>query len=82
MISEWRVVSAYQIIMVNKLGVYLACIYIPSSPLLTPLLSLSMILFVSQCLADFALGCNCGSQENAPALHNLVSRATVVIQLQ
>lgn len=84
-ISEWRVVSAYQIIMVNKLWVYLAWIYIshiPSSPPLPPSLSLSVILFVSQCLANFALGCNFASQENAPLLHNLVSRATVVIQLQ
>lgn len=82
--SESVIVSAYQIIMVNKLWVYLACIYIspPSSPPLPPLRSLSMILFVSQCLANFALGCNFGSQENAPLLHNLVSRATVVIQLQ
>lgn len=79
-ISEWRIVSAYQVIMVNKPWVYLACIYI-SPPTSLPL-SLSMILFVSQCLANFALGCNFGSQENAPLLHNLVSRATVVIQLQ
>lgn len=54
----------------------------PPHPRLLPLLSLSQILFVSQCLANFALGCNFGSQENAPGLHNLVSRATVVIQLQ
>lgn len=66
--------------MVNKLWVYLACIYI-SPPTSLPL-SLSMILFVSQCLSNFALGCNFGSQENAPLLHNLVSRATVVIHLQ
>lgn len=38
--------------------------------------------FVSQCLANFALGCNLVSQENAPVLHNLVSRATIVVQLQ
>lgn len=45
-ISKWRIVSAYQIIMVNKLWVYLACIYITSS--LPPLLfTHSMILSLS-----------------------------------
>lgn len=78
-IFKWSRVSAYQIIMGNKLWEYSACIYI--SPLLTRI-SLSLILFVSQCLANFALGCNFGSQENAPRLHNLASRATVVIQRQ
>ncbi len=83
-VSELRTVSAYQIIMVNKLWAYLDHIYIssPSSSTLLALLSLFMILFVSQCLANFALGCNFGSQENSPLLHNLVSRATVVLQLQ
>lgn len=84
-ISERSVVGAYRIITAYKLWEYSACIYIsaPSSPpRLLPLLSLSLILFVSQCLANFALGCNFGSQENAPRLHNPVSRATVVIQLQ
>lgn len=75
MISEHWIDDTYWIIMVNKLWVYLACIYIssptPTSPL-SAALSLSMILFVSQRLANFALGCNFGSQENAPRLHNLV----------
>lgn len=31
-ISEWRIVGAYQIIMVNKQRIFLACIYISTSP--------------------------------------------------
>lgn len=50
----------------------------PTPPL--PLLSLPLILFVFQCSANFALGCNFDSWENSPRLHNLVSRATVVLQ--
>lgn len=49
---------------------------------LTPSSFHSLYDFVSQCLANFALGCNLVSQENAPVLHNLVSRATIVVQLQ
>lgn len=81
-ISVWGLVTAYLIIMVNNLRVYLAWIYILFLPLFLSVLPLSMILFVSQCLANFALGCNLGTQENAPRLHNLVSGARVVIQLQ
>lgn len=62
-----------QIIVINKPWVYSARIYPPPPP---------TILFVSLHLANFALGFKLVSQESAPPLLNLVSRATAVIQPQ
>lgn len=61
---------------------YYACVYPPPPPPPLPQLLPSVISFVSQRSANFALGCNFGSRENSPCLHNLVSRVTVVIQRQ
>lgn len=82
LISECRTVRAHRIITANKLWEYFICIN-TSPPPVSLLCSHSLwSCLSSQRLANFALGCNFGSQENAPRLHNLVSRATVVTQLQ